>query len=470
MSPTHAPVYPPPRYGWYVVGVLFAGNLACYCARMIILLLIQPISHALDLSDTRISLLQGAAFSIFFMASGLPFGWLVDRYGRRNVLLLGVAIWSVMSLACGLSTNFTQLFIARVGVGVGEAALIPASMSLIGDYIEPSRRGRAVAFFYTGAVIGTGFATILGAVVLRGLEGGLHLPFLDGLAPWQSLFCLSALPGALVAVLLFTIREPLRQVGPVSVLAGTKSGETYGILRYLVLKWRTVLPVYLSVTLMQFCAFSVTGWVIPLLVRHIHMTNANAGTVYGAAVVIIGLLGALYAGTIGDRMAASAKPGGRFRAMIHAYIVFLPGVTLLTLGDTTLVCIIGLALQVMGVVIAAAAMYAIVQDIVPNRLRGQAVAILAILCTFIGATLGPTAVALVTDNLFGDRAAVGYSILICALPAIAIGFAATLYGLRAYDKTRNEVLGTSTSVAVSEGLAPATPESEAVLGASPVRE
>jgi MFS family permease len=434
-TPTPEQPYPRPAYGWYVVGVLLAANLSCYVARMVMILLIQPVSHDLGLSDTRVSLLQGAAFSIFFVTFGLPFGWLVDRRGRRNVLLIGVTVWSVMVLVCGLANTFTQLFLARIGVGVGEAALIPAALSLIGDYIPPHQRGRAVATFYAGALIGTGIATTGGGMILRVLTGGVHWPVVGSLAPWQAVFCLAAVPGLLVVALLLTVREPPRH----GVTTASTAVVGVSILPHLRSKWRTYLPVYLTLTLNQFCAYAVTGWVIPLLVRHVHMTTANSGGIYGLAIVGIGFIAAAYVGHVGDRLAQSGRLGGRMRLIIHSYVLFIPAVFLLTLGSTPIVAVGGLLLEVFAVCISAAAMYTLIQDITPNRLRGQAVAILAILVTLVGATLGPTVVALITDYVLHDPLAVGHSILFTAIPGIIVGLAAAVMGLRNYSDACNEI-------------------------------
>jgi MFS family permease len=435
--PASAPeqLYPRAAYGWYVVAVLMVANLSCYVARMVMILLIQPVSHDLGLSDTRVSLLQGAAFSIFFVTFGLPFGWLVDRRGRRNVLLIGVCVWSAMVLVCGLSNSFTELFLARVGVGVGEAALIPAALSLIGDYIRPQQRGRAVATFYAGALIGTGIATTGGGVILRSLNSGVTWPLLGTLAPWQAVFCLAAVPGLLVAVLLFSVREPPRH----GATAASAAATGISILPFLRSKWRTFLPVYLTLTLNQFCAYAVTGWVIPLLVRHVHMTTADSGAIYGLAIIGIGFIAAAYVGHVGDRLAQSGRMGGRMRLIIHSYVLFIPAVLLLTLGATPLVAVGGLLLEVLAVCISAALMYTLIQDITPNRLRGQAVAILAILVTLVGATLGPTAVALVTDYVLRDPLAVGHSILFTTIPGIVVGVAAALMGLRNYSAACDEI-------------------------------
>ncbi len=426
--------YPNARYAWYVVGVLVTANLCCYMARMMLLLLVQPINKALEISDTQMSLLQGAAFSIFFVIAGLPVGWLTDRRGRRNILIGSVLTWSVMAIFCGLASSYGELFLARVGVGIGEAALTPAAFSLIADYFPSHRRGRAMAVYYMGALFGTTVATTFGGMILRALDAGLHMPGLSSLAPWQVLFVLSGAPGFLVAILLFTVREPLRHDTVAIGAEGDAIVKKVNVVRFLASNWRAFAPAYLAVTLMQFCAFGVTAWVIPLLVRQDHMTTPDAGATYGILITIVGVFAAIFGGVIGDKLGAKSKVGGRFRAVIYSYVIFIPGVLLLTLGHTPLLAAIALVFEIFGVCVGASMMYTVIQDIVPNQYRGQAVAILSMLVTLGGATLGPTSVALVTDRVFHDPNMVGYSILVVIIPAVIIGLALNIGGLKAYSR------------------------------------
>jgi MFS family permease len=436
--------YPNRHYGWYVMAVLFLANLCCYLARMVIILLIEPISHAIHITDTQISLLQGAAFSIFFVLCGLPLGWLVDRRGRRNIILAAVVAWSVMAILCGLSTNYPQLFLSRTGLGIGEAALTPAALSLIADYFPPVRRGRAMSIFYMGAVIGSGAATTIGALILRRLDGGLQLPFLQSLAPWQAMFVLSGVPGILIAALLLTVHEPRRQetarAAPIStpIIAGISEPS---VLRFMSARWRAFLPVLASTSLMQLCGFAVLAWVIPLLVRRDHMSVPDAGATYGVVLVAVGIPAATVGGIISDRFARSRRSGGRLRGLLYSYVIFAPGVVVLSLALTPLFAIVGLMFEVCGVCMAASMMYTVMSDIVPNQLRGQAVAIVSMAATLVGATVGPTAVALATDRVFGDPLMIGYSILMVTLPCLAAGLALTLYGRPHYTMAQNELHG-----------------------------
>ena len=119
--------FPRPAYAWYTVAVLLLAYTLSFIDRMILTLLVAPIRAALDISDTQVSLLIGLAFALFYTLLGLPIAWIADRWNRRNLILIGVALWSAMTAGCGFAGSYATLFLARMGVGVGEAALSPAA-------------------------------------------------------------------------------------------------------------------------------------------------------------------------------------------------------------------------------------------------------------------------------------------------------------------------------------------------------
>lgn len=138
------------------------------------------------LSDTQIGIIQGFAFSLFFAIAGLPIGRLADSHNRRNMIAIGIAIWSIMTMLCGLAENFWQFFLARMGVGVGEACLAPASMSLISDYVGRAQRGRATTLIASGATVGGASANYVGGLLLGWLGGtAILLPVTGETANWQ---------------------------------------------------------------------------------------------------------------------------------------------------------------------------------------------------------------------------------------------------------------------------------------------
>src|SRR5579884_2376448 len=208
----------PPRngniaYAWYVVGVLTLCYMLSFVDRQILSLLVAPIKRDLVLSDTRVGLLQGLAFALFYTFAGIPIGHLVDTRNRRNLVVVGILVWSVFTSACSIARSFLSLFLARIGVGVGEATLSPSAFSLIADYFPQERLSTAMSVSYLGALGGSALAFAVGGTVVDALAkiGTLHLPLLGQIASWRLTFLVVGLPGLLFALLAATAREPVRR-------------------------------------------------------------------------------------------------------------------------------------------------------------------------------------------------------------------------------------------------------------------
>ena len=197
---------------WYAVGLLTVAYTFSYIDRQILSLMVGPIRADLGISDTQFSLLQGLAFAVLYTAMGVPIAWLADRGNRRNLIATGVAVWSLATALCGLTRTFPALFLARVGVGVGEAALSPAAYSMLTDMFPRERLGRAFGIYASGVFIGIGLSFVLGAELLAFFEqrDGLSLPLLGTLRPWQSVFVTIGFPGLILSLLVLTLREPAR--------------------------------------------------------------------------------------------------------------------------------------------------------------------------------------------------------------------------------------------------------------------
>ncbi len=154
------PPYPNPTYAWYVVVVLMLAYVFAFLDRQILALLVEPIQRDIGVTDFQMSLLLGPAFAFFYVTLGIPIGRIADRRSRRTIIGLGVAIWSIMTCACGLAKTFTQLLIARVGVGIGEATLQPCAASVISDFFPREKRGRAISVYSMGLGIGAGLGSV----------------------------------------------------------------------------------------------------------------------------------------------------------------------------------------------------------------------------------------------------------------------------------------------------------------------
>src|SRR5579862_1125004 len=178
--------YPSRPYAWTVVAILIATAVLSYTDRQVLSLLVDPIRGDMGITDTQISLLLGTAFAVIYGVAGIPLGFLADRISRRNLIFIGVSVWSLGTIACGLSHSFGEIFAGRIVVGLGEAALSPAAISLISDYFPPSRRGTAVGFFPSGIAMGSGAAILIGGGVLHVVESGaLAATPLAGQPAWR---------------------------------------------------------------------------------------------------------------------------------------------------------------------------------------------------------------------------------------------------------------------------------------------
>jgi MFS family permease len=192
--------YPSKSTAWRMVGILLIASMFAYLDRAIITLLLPMIRADLAINDTQFSLLQGLAFVITFALAALPMGWIADRFARNWLIAIGVAGWSAATVMCGLADTFTELFIARMGVGLGEACLAPAAVSLIADSFPRERRGLVIGVMSVGTPLGSGIAKVIGGLTLALIGGASVMVFSVVLEPWQAVFVIVGLPGLLVAL------------------------------------------------------------------------------------------------------------------------------------------------------------------------------------------------------------------------------------------------------------------------------
>lgn len=434
------PAYPSPGYAWFVVAMLLLVGITSYLDRYLISLLVEPIKADLRISDTQISLLQGAAFAVFYVAFGLPFGTLVDRANRRNILAAGIALWSVMTFACGLTTSYWQLLLARAGVGIGEACLAPAAYSLIADYFRPSMRGRAMATYNISNYLGVGASLLVGGAVLRAL-GGAHfarLPLIGALPAWKAVFFIVGLPGLLLAIAMFAVREESRKdVGAGGGRGGTANfGQFFAHLRSAV---KAYAAVYFVSAMTAFVGLTFAAWAPSFFVRSFAMKPATVGLVLGPISAAAGVAGCVASGFISDRLVASGRAGGRFLVPLIWWPIGLAGLILLGLAHTPAVAFAAVALLTFGSGVGLASVPPTIQDITPNQLRGRATALHFIFSGLLGMGLAPTLIALVTDYVFHSPAELRGALLVVLVPVVLASFLVCLTGQRAYESARTPI-------------------------------
>ena len=192
--------------------VLIIASLVAFIDRQVVAIVVEPMQKDLNVGDTEIGWLYGV-FALFYAFAAIPIATIADKKSRKHVIAIGIFVWSLMTIACGLTKNYWQIFLARIGVGIGEATLSPTTTSLLGDYFPREDLPLAISIFQAGPIVGTGIAFVIGGMVLQlvGESPPLVLPYFGELAPWQQTFVYLGLPGILLSVMILVIREPRRR-------------------------------------------------------------------------------------------------------------------------------------------------------------------------------------------------------------------------------------------------------------------
>jgi len=426
----HVP-WPRPRYAWYVVGVLVVSYAFAILDRIAISLLVQPIKADLGLSDTQIGLLQGAAFGIFYSLFAIPIGFLVDRRSRRWILSTGVALWSLATLACGTARGFASLFLARIGVGVGEASVSPSASSLIADYFPPEKRGRAYGIFMMGSTLGMGLAYLLGAVALdasgaiRTATGAL----LDGVKDWQIVFFLIGAPGLLLAVLMAaTVREPLRRDR-----AGGDAASSWAPLLALLKSNRLAYFTVIAGTVFNLiCIYAQISWHPTLFIRVHRWSASEVSLAFGAAVLPIGILSSITAGWMIDAFSKRGRLDAPLLVMIgHSAILATFGTAVSAVSDAR-TAYVAFAINTISASWSYAAALAALNQVTPNELRGQITGVYTLVTGLVSMGVGAFAVGFLSDNVFTGPEGVGPSITAVNLTSALVAGVILLAGMPAF--------------------------------------
>ncbi len=416
---------PKPSVAWFALAILMVAYALSFVDRLILSLLVEPIKQDLQLSDLQLSLLQGLSFAVFYTLAGIPIGRLVD-VGRRTVIIaVGIVSWSLMTATCGIAHHYWQLFLARTGVGLGEAALGPAAYSLLGDLFAPERRGMALGIFSAGSSIGAGVALIVGGLAIDAIAaaGAQSLPWIGVLQPWQLTFIYVGLPGLLVAALVLLIPEPPRRDDLKAATRATASIPLPEVIDHFRRHAATIGLHHLAMGLSAMAAYGILSWAPAMLMRVHDWGPAAAGAMIGSCVLVAGTLGVIAGGVFGDWLLRRGRATGRLDAAMLAMLFGAAGAAWYPLQSSAPAIAAGFMLAMFGAFMVIGCAGAALLDITPNRLRGQATAVLFFVTSVLGIGLGPTAVALVTDQVFGYPEAVGQAL------AIVPGMAFLLAGL-----------------------------------------
>ncbi|HEX4135327.1 MAG TPA: MFS transporter [Bryobacteraceae bacterium] len=404
-------------FAWYVLIILTACYTLSFIDRQILSLLVGPIKKDLGLSDTKVGLLQGLAFSVFYTLLGLPLGRIADTKNRRNLIGVSVLLWSLFTGACSLARSFWSLIFTRIGVGFGEAGLSPAAYSMFSDMYPKERLGVALSIFYMGVFLGQSLALLVGGTTVEAVShmSSITLPLLGTMAPWRITFLVAAVPGIPFALLVYTLREPVRR----GLLNVSKLGPR-ATLREVGTRWSSVAGISAGMICQAICNYGFMAWAPTFFARAHHWAPGQTGRALGVIIATFGCLGMYAGGKISDVWLKKGRFDAPLRVGIPSAIgtAILFPLAFLSHSATLTLALICPALFCLALPMGTAA--AALQMIFPNQVRGQVSAFYLFCLNLGGLSLGPLMPGVLNDYVFHSEAAIGKSI------AITIGAGAVL--------------------------------------------
>ncbi len=407
---------------WWMVTVLFALYVFSWVDRLIISMLVTPIKQHMLLSDVQVSMVTSTSFAIFYAIFGLPLGWAADRFSRRWIVFLGVMLWAIATTACGFAQSYEQLLVARIFVGVGEAALLPSAYSMIADGFPPHLLTRASSTFQMAGKVGSATAFGLGGAAIAFATGyaGVHIPFHGPVHPWQLVMMMVGVPGIILAGLLFTFPEPPRK--GMGARDATSTGSKPRVIRPFVRQnWRLLILMLIGTSCLAICGYSMTNWVPAYLERHFAWTPAR----YGPALSVMNIVSALSLivnGWIVDRLFQRGMNDAHLRYYSWLILACLPVVGYMFFATSPYIFLACYGIAQFITVPFMVYVSSVMALIAPGAVRGRLLAFFLFVFTILGLGAGPAIVAALTEYLFRDEAMLGYSlaIVVCSGAIVAL--------------------------------------------------
>lgn len=420
---TATPPWPPEHEARRAVLVLMVAYIFSYIDRQILAMLVGPIKADLGVTDFELSLLNGLAFAVCFTVLGVwPVGQWADRGNRRNLAAAGVFFWSLMTAVCGRVTSYAGLFVARIGVGVGEATLAPAAYSMIADYVPPARRGRALGLFSMGIYFGIGVAIMVTGLVVQavGSMPVMHWPVIGEVRGWQVAFLILGPPGMLVSLWLLTVREPVRR----EAAAATTDVRYVDVWRRIREHAGFYANLIFGVSMLTLTFNAVAFWIPAHLLRVHELSPLQVAFSYGPIMFVAGSLGILAGGVLADRWRSAGRADAELQVVLYGALALGPLViAAFQLRDATLaIALLAPLLFVTSFPFGAAS--AALQMVTPNRFRARTSAIYLLVINLLGIGLGSSAASFVSDVVLKDEQRIGDGVT--AVAAVAAPLAAWL--------------------------------------------
>lgn len=420
-------VWPSAARAWWAVAIFALCAVLSYTDRYALSPLVDPIRADLAITDTQMGVVQGAAFALVYAFLGLPLGRMVDRRPRRIIMIFGVFTWTAAVAACGLAGDYHGLLIARLFIGIGEAALAPAAFSMISDYFPPRQRGAPLACFLAATCVGQGSGIAVSGGLLQAAQDGLFgaIPFIGHLAPWRIVLLLLAPPGLLACLLLLTVNEPERRE---MASSASQPFSTRDAIRMLLEQRRLMVPIWAGLALMTIGEGAFFGWVPTLMKRTHDLSDGVANSLLGGIAIVAGVVGTFAGGLLGDL--ASRRGGADKRLLLGAWACLLgAGSAVVAFNFSAGLVVVAFGIWILGFNTVQTCGISAVQQIMPNEMRGIGISSIAFAEIMVGLTIGPMLTGGLTQFVFRDPTQLGWSIgtvvIVCApMAAILIYVAA----------------------------------------------
>ena len=425
--------YPKPAVAWYMVILLLIIYTFSFIDRQILGLLGAEIIQDFDISYTEFGLLTGFAFAVFYTVFGLLCARIADSRSRRGLIAVGLFVWSLMTAATSLARSFTDLFLFRIGVGVGEATLAPAANSLLADSFPKHKLSTALSVYSMGIPVGTALAFIVGgsAIGLADMVPDVTVPGHGLITGWQKVFLIVGLPGVLLTFLLLTFKEPVRK--GLTGLGGAVPVRE--VVKHVMSRGQAYAAICVGVSLNAALGFGSAVFVAIFFNSYHGLGAAEVGVTFGTISIITGPIGLLLGGYLADRWYRKGRKDGHILALMVAPLGYgIPSLIFPFISDTTTAWVV-LGVSNLFINLPSGVAYASLQLITPNQMRGQVVAMYVLCTSIIGYGAGPFLLGIFTDELFGGNPMkLHLSLALLAAITVPLGIAIFQWGRKPYAK------------------------------------
>ncbi|QKS01671.1 MFS transporter [Sphingomonas sp. CL5.1] len=423
-----AAAYPRGRRPWLLLSYLTLLFVLSFVDRNMMRSMVDPIRASLGISDVQISLLEGAAFATLYSIMIIPMGFAADRFNRRTLLGTAVIGWSGMTMLAGFASSYRMLFVSRMGLGVGEAALQPCAMSMIRDSFPPQRRAWPLAIYTTAPLVGSALALVIGGALYGFAKSGgaSSIPILGGIEPWQFAMVVPGLFGLCLGLTIFLFREPRR--------VDVDTGESAGLkdsLRHMRGNTGLYVLVFGAAVLWSLANTGWSAWLAPAIERQHHLPPEVVGPTAGTIALICSAIGSLGAGFLIDRRSLAGDRDAILKISIWLQALqIVPVIGMFTVQGTTgvWVCLALSNLLIGSMPIAA---FAIITEITPGHHIGKIVALFNLAQNFLGQTIGSAVFAFVGEEVIGGPLGIAWAIILCYPLIMAVSLVLSVMLMRA---------------------------------------